>query len=109
MHVSETFGGLYTVDKNFDAHAFAVSSANARLERMWGKDRPHMLCDFEGEPPKYTVSVWMVGPEKDPEDHGTHLFVTWFVDHIPEDPLWSALIRINQRGGWEKNAVGFEY
>lgn len=106
-HVAETLGGVYMTPRDFDAHAFAIANTTKRMEKMWGEGRPHMLCDFEGKVPRYAISVWMVGPYDGPTYDGTHLFVTWFADEIPEDFLRSAMARIDQRGGWSKNAVGF--
>ena len=110
LHVAETFGGLMSYDKDFDLQAYAVGMANRRLERMWGSNRPHLLIPPDPKKvPRYTASVWVVGPERDPEDHGTQLFVTWFAEEIPENFLWSVRARIDQHGGWDANAKGFQY
>ena len=96
-------------DKDFDLVGFATGQAAARVENMWGKGRPSLVVPPDPKKMRYTVSAWMVGPERAEEDHGTQLIVTWFAEEIPENFLWSARARIDQAGGWDKLSEGFQY
>jgi hypothetical protein len=109
FHVAESLSGLYLTPSEFDYLEFAMNAARDRIRMMWGEPRPILECVPTGKLPRRVCHAWLVGPARDPKDHGTHLIVTWFCDEIPEDPLRSAITRVVERGGWNALSEGFEY
>ena len=110
FHASRPLQGLLMAPEQFDPLKAALDEALARVERMWGKDRPIHVCaptpdDLDG----YAMAAWLQGPERDPEDHGSHLIVVWFSKQIPEDPLRSALARVDKVSSWDALSKGFQY
>lgn len=90
----------------------AVSLAEHWVDTNWGTGRPTLMCaPPKDRPLSRVISIWLVGPPLEGYEKwcGNHLIITWFVDEIPEDPLKSAMIRVNQHGGWAALSRGFDY
>lgn len=111
LHITKTFSELFAVDEDFDPLAYVVDKSIGLIEKMWGRDRPtHFVAPDPSKPiPRYMVQAWLSGPAKVPGQDGSHLIVTWFADRIPEDPLYSAVVRVTAAGGWEKLAADYEH
>lgn len=110
FHASRPLQGLLCIPEDADLLDMALKETLGRVERMWGKDRPsHVCAPVPGDLDGYAMAAWLLGPERDPEDHGTHLIVVWFAKQIPENPLGSAMARIHHFGGWDALSKGFQY
>jgi hypothetical protein len=109
FHVSRPLQDLLIVPKDWDPVESALREAKSQVEKMWGAGRPTLVVPPREKYPGYVMHAWLRGPEKDPDMHGSHLIVTWFAERIPEDPLKSALARVEQAGGWDALAKDFEY
>lgn len=113
FHVTKSYGGILEgVPKPQDV----IFTARAQLARMWGAGRPCLLVPPELHKqgvhefvPQRVCMAWVSGPEKDRENHGAHLFVIWFVEHIPTNILEDVKRIIDVAGGWHKNSEDFCY
>lgn len=110
FHASRPLQGLLSMSPHMDLLKAALDETLARVERMWGKDRPiHVCAPLPGDLDGFAMAAWLQGPERDPEDHGTHLIVVWFAKQISEDPLRSALARVDKVSSWDALSKGFQY
>jgi hypothetical protein len=108
--VGDTYSGIYEGADQVDC----VAMARADLDRFWGKERPVLVEEPErgkDEPfPRRRMMAWLVtneAPAATPDDHGSHLFVVWWAERDPDNPLMAALEIVHRRGGWEKLSRGF--
>jgi hypothetical protein len=108
-----------------------ISSAQNRLTRIWGDNRPVLLVqptlkDVSGTMPPAMLQRYQqvhngAVPQKLPhrcmmawlssytvpdgsDAHGSHAFVIWFADADSTNPLADALAAVDANGGWWKNA-----
>lgn len=110
-----TYGGCFTGGLP-DPRGCVMNAQNV-LKSLWGPDR-HVLV----VPPVFTgtkidprlgercMMAWLFSktpPASDPSDDGSHLFVVWFNDRDPIDPLATALAQVEKHGGWWQHARGF--
>lgn len=112
-HVSRTYAGVY---EGRPAAEDMIESAKRQLEKYWGKDRKVLVFgdeDSDGRLGEWQHMAWLTGPEADPENHGSMLFVIWFSGARGSspvfDPLQDALTRIEKVGGWSAHAEDFQY
>jgi hypothetical protein len=86
-----------------------IQNAKANLKRIWGKDRPVLIVPPGpglGSNPRVCLAC-LDGPAKEKDDDGSWLFVIWFRDGYPSDPLQEALTHVEQQGGWDLLAKGY--
>lgn len=81
-------------------------NATKTLERMWGTGRPILMVPPGTHPNPRMCLTWLHGPSKG-DEHGTHLFVIWFSDVDPTNPLDQALQHVEAQGGWDAHAKGY--
>ncbi len=92
------------------------NSIRNRIKKLWG-DRPVHIIEPEIKIipkqhhfgpydvlPQWTHIVWAHGPEKDPENHGSHLVIVWFTNE--------AIVMVDDildQVDWQAHAEDFQY
>src|ERR1700722_3769215 len=64
----------------------SIDQAKRQAKELWG-ERPTLVIDptIKGKRlPEWVHMVWARGPEKDPDNHGSHLVIIWWSEMQPD-------------------------